>query len=67
MLGLTWFGVYTKSPPLYMAAMAFTAYGVHWFAMGHRRFIERAVKPLVLGMGSDHAVMQRIKDTESSS
>lgn len=39
MVGLTWFGVYTKSPPLYMAALAFTAYGVHWFAMGHRRFI----------------------------
>lgn len=39
MVGLTWFGVYTKSPALYMAAVAFTAYGVHWFAMGHRRYI----------------------------
>lgn len=39
MVGLTWFGVFTKAAPLYMAALAFTAYGVHWFVMGHRRYI----------------------------
>lgn len=39
MVGLSWFGVYSKTPPLYMAAVAFTAYGVHWFVMGHRKFI----------------------------
>ncbi len=33
-LGLTLFGTFAASPPLYMAALAFTAYGVHWFAMG---------------------------------
>lgn len=39
MVGLSWFGVYTSKPPLYMAALAFTAYGVHWFAIGWRRYI----------------------------
>jgi len=34
--GLTLFGTY-KTPSLYMAALAFTAYGVHWFAMGWNR------------------------------
>lgn len=37
MIGLTWFQVFTNDPGLYMAALAFTAYGVHWFAMGQRR------------------------------
>lgn len=36
-VGLTWFQVF-KDPPLYMAALAFTAYGVHWFALGWNRF-----------------------------
>ena len=35
-LGLTLFGTF-KTPALYMAALAFTAYGVHWFAMGWNR------------------------------
>jgi hypothetical protein len=34
--GLTLFGTF-KMPSLYMAALAFTAYGVHWFAMGWNR------------------------------
>ena len=37
-VGLTWFDVFEKSAPLFMAALAFTAYGVHWFALGYRRF-----------------------------
>lgn len=45
MVGLTWFGVFSKSPALYMASLAFTAYGVHWFAMAHRRFIGSSEKP----------------------
>jgi hypothetical protein len=32
--GLTLFGTFTSAPPLYMAALAFTSYGVHWFAIG---------------------------------
>lgn len=34
--GLTLFGTFTD-PALYMAALAFTAYGVHWFALGWNR------------------------------
>ncbi len=36
-IGLTWFNVF-KEPPLYMAALAFSAYGIHWFAIGYNRF-----------------------------
>jgi len=35
-LGLTLFGTF-KTPALYMAALAFTAYDVHWFAIGWNR------------------------------
>ncbi|MBO0776110.1 MAG: hypothetical protein J2P34_07325 [Actinobacteria bacterium] len=41
-LGLTLFGTF-KDPGLYMAALAFTAYGVHWFAIGWNRL--RQVDP----------------------
>jgi hypothetical protein len=37
-IGLTWFQVFSKSAPLYMAALAFTAYGIHWFALGWNRY-----------------------------
>lgn len=40
LIGLTWFQVFAKAPPLYMAALAFTAFGIHWFALAHRRFID---------------------------
>ncbi|MEU4091788.1 hypothetical protein [Streptomyces sp. NPDC026673] len=36
-VGLTWFEVF-KEPPLYMAALAFSAYGIHWFALGWDRY-----------------------------
>jgi hypothetical protein len=45
MVGLTWFGVFSNAAPLYMAALAFTAYGVHWFAVGYRRFIGSSAVP----------------------
>lgn len=35
-VGLAWFGSF-RAKPLYMAALAFTAYGVHWFAIGYNR------------------------------
>jgi hypothetical protein len=44
-VGLTWFGVFTNAAPLYMAALAFTAYGVHWFAVAHRRYIGASPAP----------------------
>src|ERR1700751_6199391 len=28
--GLTWFNVFGKGAPLYMASIAFTSYGIHW-------------------------------------
>ncbi|MGH9298985.1 MAG: hypothetical protein ACRDZT_03650 [Acidimicrobiales bacterium] len=34
--GLTLFGTFT-TPALYAAALAFTAYGIHWFAIGWNR------------------------------
>jgi len=43
--GLTWFPVFTKAAPVYMAALAFTAYGVHWFVMGHRRYVHSSAAP----------------------
>jgi hypothetical protein len=44
MVGLTWFSVF-REPVLYMAAVAFTAYGIHWFAMAHRRYIGASSGP----------------------
>jgi hypothetical protein len=38
--GLTWFDGFGKAAPLYMAGLAFTAYGIHWFAMAYRRYID---------------------------
>jgi hypothetical protein len=46
--GLTLFGTF-KTPALYMAALAFTAYGVHWFAIGWNR-LRRADPRPQLGM-----------------
>lgn len=48
LIGLTWFNVFAthmSTSPLYMAALAFTAFGIHWFAMGHRRFIGASSAP----------------------
>ena len=47
-LGLTLFGTFTARP-LYMAALAFTAFGVHWFALGWNR-IRRADPRVNVGM-----------------
>jgi hypothetical protein len=44
-VGLTWFGVFDNAAPLYMAALAFTAYGVHWFAVAHRRYVGASAVP----------------------
>jgi hypothetical protein len=35
-VGMTWFQVFQEKP-LYMAALAFSAYGIHWFALGWNR------------------------------
>jgi hypothetical protein len=44
-VGLTWFDVFGTAAPLYMAGLAFTAYGIHWFAMAHRRYIGSSSAP----------------------
>jgi hypothetical protein len=44
-VGLTWFDVFGNTAPLYMAGLAFTAYGIHWFAMAHRRYIGSSSAP----------------------
>ena len=44
-VGLTWFGVFGSAPPLYMAGLAFTAFGIHWFAMAYRRYIGSSAQP----------------------
>jgi hypothetical protein len=37
-VGLGWFQVFTTNKVLYMAALAFSAYGIHWFALGWNRY-----------------------------
>lgn len=44
-MGLTWFNVFGNAAPLYMAGLAFTAYGIHWFAMAHRRYVASSDQP----------------------
>lgn len=46
-IGLTWFNVFghASPSPLYMAAVAFTAYGIHWFVLGARRYIQSDILP----------------------
>ena len=43
--GMTWFQVFSYSAPAFMAGLAFTAYGVHWFVMGHRRYLRASAAP----------------------
>jgi hypothetical protein len=42
--GLAWFHSY-RAPTLYMAALAFTAYGVHWFSLGLARALGGDPRP----------------------
>jgi hypothetical protein len=44
-IGLTWLQVFTRTPPLYMAALAFAAYGIHWFAIGWNRYQRNDPRP----------------------
>ncbi len=53
LVGMTWFNVFglnpngspAKSSALFMAGLAFTSYGIHWFAFGHRRYINSSPAP----------------------
>ncbi len=47
------FGLLTgayKAPPLYMAALAFTSYGIHWFAIGWNRMHGKGDSRINVGM-----------------
>jgi hypothetical protein len=46
-VGLTWFSSFNEKP-LYMAAVAFTAYGVHWWALGMGRVFGGDPRPNAL-------------------
>ena len=43
-VGLTWLQVF-RDAPLYMAALAFSAYGIHWFALGWNRYRGNDARP----------------------
>jgi hypothetical protein len=43
-IGLTWFHTF-REPALYMTAVAFTAYGVHWWAIGMGRVFGGDARP----------------------
>lgn len=43
-VGLTWFNSF-RAPALYMTALAFTAYGAHWFALGLARLLGGDPRP----------------------
>jgi hypothetical protein len=43
-VGLAWFHSF-RAAPLYMAALAFTAYGVHWFSLGLARTLGGDPRP----------------------
>lgn len=43
-VGLTWLQVFHDAP-LYMAALAFSAYGIHWFALGWNRYRGNDARP----------------------
>ena len=43
-VGLTWFQVFDDRS-LYMAALAFTAFGIHWFALGWNRYRGNDARP----------------------
>ena len=43
-VGLSWFDSF-RAPALYMAALAFTAYGVHWFSLGRARALGGDPRP----------------------
>ena len=43
-VGLTWFQVFTARP-LYVAALAFSAFGIHWFVLGWNRYRGNDTRP----------------------
>jgi hypothetical protein len=44
-IGLSWFQVFSGNKALYMAATAFSVYGIHWFSLGWNRYRGNDVRP----------------------
>ena len=60
-IGLTWFDVF-KEKPLYMAALAFSAYGIHWFVLGYNRYRGNDPRPNV-GMSFGFTILSALGAT----
>lgn len=58
-IGLTWFQVFTGDRALYMAALAFSAYGIHWLALGWNRYRGDDPRPNA-GMSVGFAVLSAL-------
>jgi hypothetical protein len=61
-VGLTWFQVFSSDRILYMAALAFSAYGIHWFALGWNRYRGNDARPNA-GMSIAFTVMSALGAT----
>jgi hypothetical protein len=61
-VGLTWFQVFASDKILYMAALAFSAYGIHWFALGWNRYRGNDPRPNV-GMSVAFTVLSALGAT----
>jgi hypothetical protein len=57
-IGLTWLQVF-KDPVLYMAALAFSLFGIHWFAIGWNRYRGNDPRPNA-GMSVAFAVLSAL-------
>jgi hypothetical protein len=45
LVGLTWFQVFSDNLALYLAALAFSAYDIHWFALGWNQYRGSDIRP----------------------
>ncbi|MDT4891866.1 MAG: hypothetical protein QOE97_901 [Pseudonocardiales bacterium] len=61
-IGLGWFQVFSDNRVLYMAALAFSAYGIHWFALGWNRYRGNDSRPNV-GMSVAFTVISALGAT----
>ncbi len=57
-VGLTWFPVFTNDKALYMAALAFSAYGIHWFVLGWNRYSGNDDRPNAGDVGGVHGAQR---------
>lgn len=63
-VGMSWFQVFDDKV-LFMAALAFSAYGIHWFALGWNRFQQSDPRPNG-GMSIAFTIISVIRGSASS-